>query len=171
MVGDRVLARNVKAHKEGGEQRQRDHTVDAIQRSAVRNDHRTTIIEYQVANFHARGISHSGRFQLQSDPDSIKFGIAGMARSGRGGSVQDDELSSAVQEKAEDRPAVDPTLRSSPAGEEGGMTKEPSFKVWDSFRPPTRNPGPFPRGKSERQRTQGLVASSRHDDGGSEWRR
>jgi hypothetical protein len=76
-------------------------------------------VEYQVADSHAPGLGHSGRFRPPSHPNQVEFGTGGMARPGRGSLIQDDKLRSAVQEKAEDRAAVDSDFKDQPCWRRG----------------------------------------------------
>src|ERR1035437_11037207 len=95
------LPRDVKTHQEARKQGQWDHPVDAIQQFAVRDDH-VTIVEYQVADSHAVGLGHSGRFRRLSYSNQVELGTARMDRFGSGRLVQDDELRSTIQEKSQD---------------------------------------------------------------------
>src|ERR1017187_10340840 len=101
--------RGVEAHEEARKQGQWDHTVNAIQQFAVRDDH-VTIVEYQVADSHAVGLGHSGRFRRLSYSNQVELGTARMDRFGSGRLVQDDELRSTIQEKSQDWSAVNSYL-------------------------------------------------------------
>jgi hypothetical protein len=105
--------RDVETHKEARKQRQWDHTVDAIQQFAVGDD-RVAIVEYQVADSHATGLDHSGRFRRLAYSNQVEFGTARKARFDRSRLVQDDELRATIQEKAEAWSAVDPDFEEQP---------------------------------------------------------